>query len=78
MTKVFVEQPQLHHCCLRTALLKLVQLQYKSLMNKNMPSLMVYVYKNQCQLFHMSNGIICVMCPVLHVRCRMSGVTCQV
>ena len=40
------------------ALMKLVQLQWKSLMNKNLPSLMVYVHKNQCQLFHMSNGII--------------------
>ena len=40
------------------AIMKLVQLQWKSLINKNLPSLMVYVYKNQCQLFHISNGII--------------------
>ena len=108
------------------ALMKLFQLQWKSFLNKNLPSLMIYVHKNQCQLFHISNGIIwlknlislvhlnsfrpknlflhlicvsfkntlfikkipfqvswrsayhtlCVMCPVLHVRCHMSGVTC--
>ena len=53
-----------YQCCIRCssllfeALMKLVQLQWKSLINKNLPSLMVYVHKNQCQLFHMSNGII--------------------
>ena len=40
------------------ALMKLVQLQWKSLLNKNLPSLMIYVHKNQCQLFHIGNGII--------------------
>ncbi len=40
------------------ALMKLVQLQWKSFLNKNLPSLMIYVHKNQCQLFHISNGII--------------------
>jgi hypothetical protein len=40
------------------ALMKLVQLQWKSFLNKNLPSLMIYVHTNQCQLFHISNGII--------------------
>ena len=40
------------------ALMKLVQLQWKSLFNKNLPSLMIYVHKSQCQLFHRGNGII--------------------
>ena len=40
------------------ALMKLVQFQWKSFLNKNLPSLMIYVHKNQCQFFHISNGII--------------------
>ena len=28
------------------------------LFEKNLPSLMIYVHKNQCQLFHISNGMI--------------------
>ena len=39
-------------------LMKLVQLHWKSFFNKKLPYLMVYVHKNHCQLFHMSNGII--------------------
>ena len=38
-------------------IMKLVQLQLKSFLNKNLPSLIIYVHKNQCQLFHISNGI---------------------
>ena len=49
-----------HPTLLFEALMKLVQLQWKSFLNKNLPSLMIYVHKNQCQLFHISNGIICL------------------
>ena len=47
-----------HPALLFKALMKLVQLQWKSFLNKNLSSLMIYVHKNQCQLFHISNGII--------------------
>ena len=36
--------------------MKLVQLQRKSLINENMPPLMVYIHKNQCELFHRSSN----------------------
>ena len=54
----YVAQPVLQFTLLFEALMKLIQLQWKFLMNKNLPSFMVYVHKNKCQLFHMGNEII--------------------
>ena len=54
---VFVVQPALHHWCLRH-LWNMSSYSGNPFLNKSLTSLIVYVHQNQCQLFHISNGII--------------------
>ena len=48
----------LHSTLPRALLFEALMKRWKSFLNKNLQSLMIFVHKNQCQLFHISNGII--------------------